>query len=213
MKDKYLDCLVIGYNELPFERYESFLHTYGEDSEAYRDLKFSFVNLGGVRNLVFIDDTFNVPFPRFKDICRLMIRKNYHFDWFSYFRCSNSDEEAIELMAESGCKDVFLGIESGSPTILANMNKSATVEKYAKGIEMLRRHDILTFGSFIIGFSGETDETVAETTDFIRATKPDYYRAQMWYCEPGTPMTNREAPGVRNICPCRSCVVRWSVSA
>ena len=47
MKNKYLDCVVIGYNELPFERYESFLHTYGEDSEAYRDLKFSFVNLGG----------------------------------------------------------------------------------------------------------------------------------------------------------------------
>jgi p-methyltransferase len=144
--------------------------------------------LGGVRNVVFIDDTFNVPFPRFKEICRLMIRKNYRFNWFSYFRCSNSDEEAIELMAESGCKGVFLGIESGSPTILTNMNKSATVEKYAKGIEMLRRYGILTFGSFIIGFPGETDETVAETTDFIRTTRPDYYRAQMWYCEPGTPI-------------------------
>src|SRR6185369_2447184 len=31
----------------PFSRYEQFLHTYGEDSEAYRDLKFSFVNLDG----------------------------------------------------------------------------------------------------------------------------------------------------------------------
>src|SRR5205085_10792811 len=28
--------------------------------------------LGDVQNVVFIDDTFNVPFPRFKDICRLM---------------------------------------------------------------------------------------------------------------------------------------------
>src|SRR6185369_4615164 len=46
MNDKYLDCIVIGYNELPFERYENFLRNYGEDSEAYRDLKFSFVNLG-----------------------------------------------------------------------------------------------------------------------------------------------------------------------
>ena len=47
MDDTYLDCVVIGYNELPFERYENFLRNYGEDSEAYRDLKFSFVNLGG----------------------------------------------------------------------------------------------------------------------------------------------------------------------
>src|SRR5262245_40655704 len=42
-----LDCIVIGYNEVPFEKYESFLKQYGEDSEAYRDLKFSFVDIGG----------------------------------------------------------------------------------------------------------------------------------------------------------------------
>ena len=146
------------------------------------------LELGDVQNVVFIDDTFNVPFPRFKDICRLMIRKKYPFNWFSYFRCSNSDEEAIDLMAESGCKGVFLGIESGSPSILVNMNKAATIEKYYRGIEMLRRRNIMTFGSFIIGLPGETDETVKETIDFIKDARPDYYRAQMWYCEPGTPI-------------------------
>ena len=146
------------------------------------------LELGDVQNVVFIDDTFNVPFPRFKDICRLMIRKKYPFNWFSYFRCSNSDEEAIDLMAESGCKGVFLGIESGSPSILVNMNKAATIEKYQRGIEMLRRRNIMTFGSFIIGFPGETEQTVKETIDFIKDSKPDYYRAQMWYCEPGTPI-------------------------
>jgi len=150
----------------------------------------SMMALGNVKNMVFIDDTFNVPFPRFKDICRLMIRKKYPFNWFSYFRCSNSDEEAIELMAESGCKGVFLGIESGSPTILKNMNKAATIEKYAQGIEWLRQHGIMTFGSFIVGFPGETEETVQETVQFIRENKPDYYRTQMWYCEPGTPIQN-----------------------
>lgn len=44
---KRLDCVVIGYNDLPFERYENILRGYGDDSEAYRDLKFSFVNLDG----------------------------------------------------------------------------------------------------------------------------------------------------------------------
>ena len=144
--------------------------------------------LGHVKNLVFIDDTFNVPLPRFKDLCRLMIEKNYGLSWFSYFRCSNADEEAIELMARSGCKGVFLGIESGSPTILTNMTKAATPEKYVRGMELLHKHDILTFGSFILGFPGETDATVQETVDFIRETKPDYWRTQMWYCEPGTPV-------------------------
>ena len=144
--------------------------------------------LGDVENVVFIDDTFNVPLKRFKDICRLMIKKKYGFKWFSYFRCSNSDEEAIELMAEAGCKGVFLGIEAGSATILMNMNKAATLEKYIVGIQRLNEHDILTFGSFITGFPGETDGTVKETIDFINFTKPSYFRSQLWYCEPGTPI-------------------------
>jgi radical SAM PhpK family P-methyltransferase len=144
--------------------------------------------LGSVENLVFIDDTFNVPLERFKEMCRLMICKGYQFNWFSYFRCSNSDEEAIDLMARSGCKGVFLGIESGSPAILKNMNKAATIEKYVKGIRSLHERGILTFGSFIVGFPGENAETIKETTSFIQETAPTYYRTQMWYCEPGTPI-------------------------
>lgn len=161
------------------------LETIEQELDAMRDV-------GGVQNVVFIDDTFNVPLPRFKELCRLLIRKNYGFNWFSYFRCSNSDEEAIELMARSGCKGVFLGIESGSPRILKNMDKHAAVEKYREGIRLLKQHGILTFGSFITGFPGETEETVRETVDFIRESRPDYYRAQIWYCEPGTPIFYRK---------------------
>lgn len=153
--------------------------------------------LGNVQNVVFIDDTFNVPLPRFKELCKMMIKNKYGFNWYSYFRCSNSDDEAFDLMAESGCKGVFLGIESGSPAILKNMNKAATVEKYAHGINQLRQRDILTFGSFILGFPGETAETIQETRDFIKENKPTYYRVQSWYCEPGTPIDNqREKYGI-----------------
>ncbi len=157
----------------------------------------SIQNLHGATAVVFIDDTFNVPLNRFKEICRLMIRKRYGFRWFSYFRCSNSDSEAIDLMAESGCTGVFLGIESGSPEILANMNKAATADKYRVGIQQLREAGILTFASFIVGFPGETSATVQESFRFIEETKPDYYRAQLWYCEPGTPIDRqREKYGI-----------------
>ena len=46
MNNGNLDCVVVGYNETPFEVYETMLSNYGEDSEAYRDLKFSFVDTG-----------------------------------------------------------------------------------------------------------------------------------------------------------------------
>ena len=142
--------------------------------------------LGNVRNVVFIDDTFNVPIERFKEFCRMLLERGYGFDWYCYFRCGNADEEAIELMARAGCKGVFLGIESGSNRILKHMHKAAVVDKYVRGIGLLKQYGILTFGSFITGFPGETTESVDETIAFIRHTELDYWRSQLWYCEPGT---------------------------
>ncbi len=144
--------------------------------------------IGKVKSLHFIDDTFNVPPERIKEILRMMIRNKYDFNWHSHFRCQFADDEMVELMKESGCEGVFLGIESGSPQILKNMNKAATVENYRRGMKFLKKHNILTHASFIIGFPGETEETVKETVCFIEECQPDFFRTLLWYCEPITPI-------------------------
>jgi len=142
----------------------------------------------GVKNIIFIDDTFNIPLPRFKDLCRMMIKNDFGFNWYSMYRCSNSDDEAFELLAESGCKGVFLGIESGSNTILKNMNKAAKKERYMDGIRKLQKNNVTTLASFIVGFPGETEETIQETIDFIEQTSPTFYRAQLYYHDVKVPV-------------------------
>ncbi len=141
-----------------------------------------------LKSVQFIDDTFNVPVKRFKEILRMIIKNNYKFQWHSHFRCQFADRETVELMKESGCEGVFLGIESGSNTILENMNKAAVVDKYLQGIALLKEYEILTYGSFIIGFPGETDETIQQTLQFIKESGVDFYRAQLWYCDTMTPI-------------------------
>ncbi|MGD2090214.1 MAG: PhpK family radical SAM P-methyltransferase [Candidatus Aminicenantes bacterium] len=141
-----------------------------------------------LKSVHFIDDSFNVPPKRFKEILRMMIRNQFRFKWHSYFRCQFADRETVELMKESGCEGVFLGLESGNDQILKNMNKSATRENYQRGIEVLKEYGIVTFGNFIIGFPGETHETVQDTVAFIRKSGLDFYRTQLWYCEPITPI-------------------------
>src|SRR4029453_11188902 len=42
-----LDCVIIGYNDPPFDEYEALLRRYGRHSEAYRDLQFSFADVDG----------------------------------------------------------------------------------------------------------------------------------------------------------------------
>ena len=143
---------------------------------------------GKVKSVSFVDDTINVPVPRFKEILRMMIRKKYSFKWHCLFRCQFADEEMVKLMAESGCESVHLGIESGSEQILLNMNKKATLEQFSKGVQLLNKYNIITYASFIIGFPGETKQTVNETIKFIEDSNFTFYILHPWYCSPMTPI-------------------------
>jgi radical SAM PhpK family P-methyltransferase len=151
-----------------------------------------------VKSLLFVDDTFNIPVKRFKEILRMMVRNKYNFKWNANFRCQFADRETLELMKESGCQSVFLGIESGNDQILKNMNKAVKVEAYLKGIALLKEFAIPTFGSFIIGFPGESPRTAEDTIKFINESDLDFSRAHLWYCEPITPVwQEREKYGLR----------------
>ncbi|AJQ26619.1 radical SAM protein [Pelosinus fermentans] len=144
-----------------------------------------------VSGLFFIDETFNYPPERFKEILRMMIKNNYNFKWESEFRCQFADREMIEMMKESGCVQVFCGIESGSQQILNNMNKKAIVEEYKKGLGLLHEYDILTNALIIIGFPGETYETYKETYNFLQETKPTFFRTHRWYYDHETPIYDK----------------------
>ena len=151
-----------------------------------RELRY--LHRAGVRYLTFVDDTFNVPMPRFKQLCKMMIRNGFDFRWFSHFRPGNADDECFALMKDSGCMAVFLGIESGDQSVLNNMNKAAKVTRYAWAIERLHKQGIVSFASFIIGFPGETQESVQNTINFIEATAPEFYQAALYYHYRATPI-------------------------
>ena len=132
-----------------------------------------------------------IPQPRFKELCRMIIRNKFDFKWLSYFRCANADDEAFDLAAEAGCIGVFLGIESGDASILRNMNKGARVDRYRDGIRKLNDRGIISYSTFICGFPGETEETIQNTINFIRETGPTYYSMEPYYHDPKVPIAER----------------------
>jgi p-methyltransferase len=100
-------------------------------------------------------------------------------------------------MQQSGCVGVFLGIESGDPTVLSAMNKHATVEKYRIGIRKLKERGIPTFVSMIIGFPGETRATVQNTIDFLSETGPNFFAAELYWHSTAVPVhRDREKYGL-----------------
>jgi radical SAM PhpK family P-methyltransferase len=149
-------------------------------------------SVGKVKSVYFMDDTFNIPPQRFKEILRMIIRNKYSFKWHSFFRCQFADAETVELMKESGCEGVLLGIESGSQKILDNMNKLVTVEQYKNGIGLLNEYGIPAMTSYIVGFPGETQDTVKETMNFIEETRASFYQAFVWYAAKGAPVWDKK---------------------
>lgn len=143
-----------------------------------------------VKSVNFIDDTLNMSPERFKQILKLIKRKKYRFRWHCYFRAQFADKEMVELMRDSNCEGVFLGFESGNQKMLDIMNKKAKIEEYIRGHKLLREYDITTFALFIIGFPGETKESVKDTENFIKTIRPTFYYINTWYCDTLTPIWN-----------------------
>lgn len=145
----------------------------------------------GVEFVYFIDDTFNVPLARFKDLCRMMIKNRFRFRWLSYLRCGNMDFEAVQLAAESGCVGALLGIESGDKDVLQIMNKFASPEKYRKAIRWLEDAGIMTWALFFIGFPGDCDTGLQNTISLVADTAPSFYSTQIWFYDDSTPIHKR----------------------
>ena len=96
--------------------------------------------------------------------------------WICYARADDlADENTTALMKAAGAHQVQIGIESGDQGQLDNMDKACTVESNAQAIDLCRKHGLTTVASLIVGFPGETRETLARTLDFLRSHPPDFF--------------------------------------
>jgi radical SAM PhpK family P-methyltransferase len=174
-------------------------YTYLDLADVERELD-RIAEIPSVDTVTFIDDTFNVPKVRFREILQLMIDKHYDFTWNCYYRSDHGDDATIDLMRRAGCEGAFLGVESGSDDQLKRMNKTARRKDYIRAISAFRDAGIITYASLIIGFPGETEQTVEETRTFVHEAAPDYFRTQLWFCDPLTPIwEKRDDYGVQGL--------------
>jgi len=156
--------------------------------------------LGFVKHVRFTDDNFTANKTRIKAVLEMMIREEFGFTWSSFARASALSPDLVELMKRSGCEFVDLGLESGSQTILDNMDKRLKKEQSFEAIRMLNDYGIISRGSFIIGYPGETSDTFSETIDFINESGLPYYHPYLFYYTGNTLVhQEREALGLKGL--------------
>lgn len=71
---------------------------------------------------------------------------------------NNVDVSVVSQLKHSGCYELFIGIESGSPKILSEINKTKNVDTIIQNLTKVFEAGINMKGYFIYGFPGETKE-------------------------------------------------------
>ena len=73
------------------------------------------------------------------------------------------------------------------------MNKKTHVDENMHCLKLLDEHDILAYGSFILGFPGESEDSVQETINWINASPLKLYKVFMFYMLPGSIIYDEQA--------------------
>jgi len=142
----------------------------------------------GYRAINFLDDNFTLNSKRVTQLCERMIKRGWDLLWYAFSRVDSivRNEKMVHLMKKAGLDQVFVGFESGSQEVLNKLGKKVTVEKAFKAMEILKRHRIRVWGSFIIGALNESRGMIKETIKFARQLNPQLSQFSILVPYPGT---------------------------
>lgn len=102
------------------------------------------------------------------------------------------DKEFLDLAARSGCKQLFLGLESASQASVNEVSKGFNrVDEYAKAIERVHAHGIAVQAGIVFGFDNDTETVVDRTLEFLDATGVENATFNILTPFPGTPLYRR----------------------
>ncbi len=132
------------------------------------------------------DDTFTTDKKRVLALCQGIRERKLQFLWSCDTRVDVLNEDLLREMRLAGCQRLSLGVETGSPTILKNINKRITIQKIEAAAAMAKRVGIQVRFYMMLGNRGETAETFHETLEFLARVKPHQYIFSCLTIYPGT---------------------------
>lgn len=132
------------------------------------DAIFSTARYSKGSQIVLADPTATFPRPRWRDIMTLLAeRGGAPHPMFAYARVNDLDGETVDVMTRANVRNLFIGQESGDPSVLAAMRKGTNLEHVRKCIAALYGSPIDVTMGFIHGYPGETPTTMQATRALI----------------------------------------------
>lgn len=146
-----------SFRTFPIEKIIKFISKYKEN---------------GINNFIFNDSLINGDLKEFEKLLEEIIKNFVYINWEAQIAIRKDMPDSLFVkMKQSGCYNLFVGLESGSDNVLKKMKKGFTTKDALKFFEILHKHE-LNFGvSLITGFPEETEIDYKDSVDFIIKNK------------------------------------------
>jgi len=143
------------------------------------------------RFFAFLDDNIMGNRSYAKKLFRALIP--YKIIWMSQASVNSAyDEELLDLAGKSGCKGLFVGLETLSEESLEEIGKSQNkIEFYKEAIKRFHRHGIFVEGAFIFGFDSDRKDVFEKVVRFVNEVKLDGIQYSILTPLPGTAFYER----------------------
>lgn len=141
----------------------------------------------GIRDIEICDDTFTVNQDRALKIFDLIIKEKLDVSFRIKSRVDVFNEKLAGAAKKAGVYLVSFGMESGSQRILDAMDKKITLAQNAEACRLTRQYRMACHSSWVLGYPGETQDTVEATVRFILKNKPATVNLAVLRPYPGTP--------------------------
>jgi radical SAM superfamily enzyme YgiQ (UPF0313 family) len=147
----------------------------------------------GQMAVFFIDDNFAINVKRTKSLLRDIIAAKAQVHWVAQISANLlRDEELCDLIAASGGKWIFIGMESIDPANLKDMNKGFNKPgEYATVLERLAKRNVYAITSFIFGMDNDTIGVAERTLEQVRTWPPGLPIFGLLTPLPATPLYKR----------------------
>ncbi len=138
----------------------------------------------GAREILFVDDCFNLDKKRVAAICDGIVERGLDFtiSFPNGIRGDIMDRATLEKLKAAGTYRVTYAIETASPRMQRFIKKNVKLDRLKRVIEETDGLDIMVDGFFMVGFPGETRAEVQRTLDY--ALESRLHTANFWFVTP-----------------------------
>ncbi len=125
------------------------------------------------------DDNFFVDIERSHYFCKSLIDNKIIPEWGCHgVRIDSLTKIDFDLLEKSGCRHLYIGIESGSEKILKYIKKEITIRQIKNIIDKFSKTKITAHYNFMVGYPIEGVKELSETielVDYIMRIDPKAY--------------------------------------